>query len=551
MHGTLAEGVLPGLLRHVYVGRKTGVLHFTRGDERRSVRVQRGHVIHADTNVREERLGETLVRHGILTSAQLAAATETMARDHERLGPALIHIGAITRDGLEAALALHVREILTKVFTWSDGTYAFEEGEIEAPVAGEATLAVSTGELILEAVRRMQDPTAIRRALGNTERVLIPTTDAFFRFQRISLTPTDGYVLSRVDGTISAREVLQLIPLPPEEVERTLFGLLCVGLLEYLPMPARAGAGARTRPGEDQPSQTSQPSQPSQPAAALPVARPAAERIGKYDVVRLLGKGSMGMVYLAHDTVLERDVALKLMVSHVADDPELKARFEREAKSVARLAHPNIVTVFDLGTHTDGSHYIAMELLKGQDLRQALRVGARPTLERKISVLLQVLAGLGHAHREGIIHRDIKPANVFICEDGVVKLTDFGVARLASAAMTATGRVVGTANYMSPEQAQGAKVDTRSDLFSVGCMLYEMLTGKQPFHAENMMATLYRIIHEDPDLQAVPSGMGYGPLLPILHKSLAREVDSRYQTAADFAAALREYARAYNLSVPA
>jgi len=159
-------------------------------------------------------------------------------------------------------------------------------------------------------------------------------------------------------------------------------------------------------------------------------------RIGKYDILRPLGRGAMGVVYLAHDTVLERDVALKVMAAQIADDATLKGRFEREAKAVAKMTHPNVVTVFDLGYHTDGSPFIAMELLKGQDLHTALRQGEGMSLERKVAVIVEVLAGLAHAHQAGIVHRDIKPANIFINTDGSVKIMDFGVARLTSAAMT-------------------------------------------------------------------------------------------------------------------
>ena len=160
-----------------------------------------------------------------------------------------------------------------------------------------------------------------------------------------------------------------------------------------------------------------------------PILKELTGRIGKYEIVRPLGKGAMGQVYLAHDTVLDRDVALKVMVAQIADDPELKARFEREARAVAKMTHPNVVTVFDLGSHTDGSPYIAMELLKGQDLQKAMRQTPPMTLERKVAIIVQVLAGLAHAHQAGIVHRDIKPANIFIQDDGSVKIMDFGVAR--------------------------------------------------------------------------------------------------------------------------
>jgi serine/threonine-protein kinase len=267
-------------------------------------------------------------------------------------------------------------------------------------------------------------------------------------------------------------------------------------------------------------------------------------RIGKYEILRVVGRGAMGVVYLAHDTVLERDVALKLMAS-TADDPATTERFTREAKAVAKMTHPNVVTVFDLGSHTDGSPFIAMELLKGHDLQRALRTPPALSLERKLSVLVQVLAGLDHAHQAGIIHRDVKPANIFLCADGTVKIMDFGVARLVTGSMTGTGNIVGTADYMSPEQVKGAKVDGRSDLFSVGAMLYELLTGRRPFHSDNLMAIFYKITHEEPDYDVLPQGGDAAGLLPILKRAMSKELDARYQTAREMAFDLRDYLRGH------
>jgi tetratricopeptide (TPR) repeat protein len=186
-----------------------------------------------------------------------------------------------------------------------------------------------------------------------------------------------------------------------------------------------------------------------------------------------------------------------------------------------------------------------MEYLKGQDLQKAARQGPPLTLERKVAIIVQVLAGLAPAHALGIVHRDIKPANVFIQEDGSAKIMDFGVARLATATMTGTGSIVGTADYMSPEQVKGAPVDGRSDLFSVGCMLFELVTGRRPFHSDNLMAIFYKITHDEASFDLVPKGEEHDALLPILKKALAKDVDQRFQTANEFAADLREWLRAH------
>jgi tRNA A-37 threonylcarbamoyl transferase component Bud32 len=283
--------------------------------------------------------------------------------------------------------------------------------------------------------------------------------------------------------------------------------------------------------------------EPADPST--PVIKELTGRIGRYEIARSLGKGAMGQVYLAHDTVLDRDVALKVMAAQVADDPELKTRFEREARAAAKLKHRNVVTVFDLGNLPDGSPYIAMEYLEGKDLQKSMRQTPSMTLERKVAIIVQVLSGLAAAHDKDIVHRDIKPANIFIQEDGSVKIMDFGVARLTTASMTGTGNIVGTADYMSPEQVRGEKVEPRSDLFSVGCMLFELVTGRRPFHADNLMAIFYKITHDEANFDLIPQGAEYDALMPILRKALARDQYQRYQTAFDFAVDLREWLRAH------
>ena len=271
--------------------------------------------------------------------------------------------------------------------------------------------------------------------------------------------------------------------------------------------------------------------------AALPT------HIGKYDVVRVLGRGAMGVVYHAHDPLLDRDVALKVMLPQTAADPDQKARFEREARAAAKIVHRNVLTVFDLGYHQDGSPYIAMEMLKGKDLLQTMREDAPLPLDQKLNVIVQLLDGLAHAHEVGVIHRDIKPANVFLAADGTVKIMDFGVARFTMSAATNTGMVMGTPDYMSPEQVQGGKLDGRTDLWSVGCMLHELITGARPFAAESLMTIFYRITHEAPSPD-LPSGAQYDPLRHVVKRALARDVNQRYATAAEFAAELRQILKA-------
>src|SRR5262249_40520270 len=208
-------------------------------------------------------------------------------------------------------------------------------------------------------------------------------------------------------------------------------------------------------------------------------------QIGRFRVLDLVGEGAMGVVFRGRDESLDRDVALKVMRAQAAAEED-RERFLREARAVARLQHPNIVTVYELGEH-EGSPFIAMELLEGVDLQRAIEGGLRPSRRVTLPVVLQLLAGLGHAHDNGIVHRDVKPSNLFLPRGRPAKITDFGVARLGGG--TATSSVmVGTPNYMSPEQVQARPLDGRSDLFSAGLILFELVTGEKAYHGDSAVS---------------------------------------------------------------
>ncbi len=266
--------------------------------------------------------------------------------------------------------------------------------------------------------------------------------------------------------------------------------------------------------------------------------------LGKYQIRQELGKGAMGVVYLGFDPGLEREVALKVMASAILSDNELKERFEREAKSVARLQHPNIVTVYDLGYDAQGAPYIAMEYLKGQDLENRIRRDPL-TFREKLDVVGQTCRGLAHAHKNGIVHRDIKPANVFITEGGEAKIMDFGVARWQASSHTQTGAVLGTADYMSPEQIRGQKVDGRSDIFSVGVILYRLLTNKKPFAAENIQSVFFKVLNQEPPELVLPDGNSMPELQAIVDKALSKDAEERYAGADDLADDIRDLVAMY------
>jgi curved DNA-binding protein CbpA len=246
MQGSLSQGVLPGVLREIYVERRSGLLHFVHGEARYSVRFVNGSIVHAQSNVPQARLGEIMVGQGLLSQADLARAQATVARTKRRMGEVLVGMGVLNWERLGDALALQVRELLLQVFSWTEGRYEFEP---RAEAVDHATLKLSTGDMILEAVRRVSGAPAVRHGLGDLERTLILSTDPLLRFQRLTLSAADGYVLSRVDGLSTAREIVAMIPLPAEEVERSLLGLLSTGLVEYLTprahTPVDAGATPR------------------------------------------------------------------------------------------------------------------------------------------------------------------------------------------------------------------------------------------------------------------------------------------------------------------
>jgi eukaryotic-like serine/threonine-protein kinase len=263
----------------------------------------------------------------------------------------------------------------------------------------------------------------------------------------------------------------------------------------------------------------------------------APTKIGKYDIIEVLGRGGMGVVYKAKDPHLGRLVAIK-MTGGVGENPELVSRFFREAQSTASLQHPNIVTVYELGDWS-GNPYLVMEYLEGHSL-DAMIGSKRPlNIIEQLDIMLAVCRGLDYAHQRKIIHRDIKPANIVVLRDGSVKLVDFGIAHIVGRKLTLPGQVIGSFNYMSPEQINSKPIDTRTDIFSAGIVLYQLLTKALPFQAENTAATLMKIVHEAPPPLAQFLNVYPPELETIIQRALAKDREERYQTIEEFAADLR------------
>src|SRR5436305_2193445 len=255
----------------------------------------------------------------------------------------------------------------------------------------------------------------------------------------------------------------------------------------------------------------------------------------RYEVEELVGAGGMSSVYRAHDRLLDRKVALKVMHSHYGEDPEYVERFRREARSVAALSHPNIVTVIDRGDH-DGRQFLVFEYIEGENLKRLIERRGPGPVATALELAMQIARGLSFAHQQGLIHRDVKPQNILLNGDGRAKVTDFGIARSLDVqhGMTQTGTVLGTSDYIAPEQAQGQRVDEHTDVYSLGVVMYELLTSEVPFPGENFVAVAMRHINEPPPLIRDKRPDVPPRVEAAIQKAMAKDPADRFQTMADF-----------------
>ena len=276
------------------------------------------------------------------------------------------------------------------------------------------------------------------------------------------------------------------------------------------------------------------------------------ETLGRYKILSTIGQGAMGVVYKAVDPMIDRTVAIKTvnLSLNKDDQAEYEARFQQEIKAAGRLNHPNIVTIYDVGRN-ENMAYMAMEFLEGKELKDILATGERPTVTSTVDWISQVAQGLSAAHENDIIHRDVKPSNIMIVRGGLAKITDFGIARMtASAVKTMTGLILGSPRYMSPEQVIGRTLDHRTDIFSLGVVLYETLTGAPPFDGDNVNAIMYATVNHAPAAPSSTNADVPTMLDLIVAKALAKTVDERYQTMREFAQDLNEVKRQLASSAP-
>jgi serine/threonine-protein kinase len=271
------------------------------------------------------------------------------------------------------------------------------------------------------------------------------------------------------------------------------------------------------------------------------------QRLGSYQVIAEIGRGGMGVVYRAVDPIIQRDVALKVIRLQEILDPEQRAahreRLFREARSAGILSHPAIVTVYQVGEENEVA-YIAMEFVNGPTLDQLLTAEPRPKPKHIFAVLRPVATALDYAHRRGVVHRDIKPSNIMVGEGGAVKITDFGVAKIAASTATRTGMRVGTPFYMSPEQVQGRPVDGRTDQYSLAITAYQMFTGERPYKADTLPTLMYKILSEQPEIPTLLArNVGEGIGL-VLYRALSKNPEARFASCTEFVAALESNALA-------
>lgn len=269
----------------------------------------------------------------------------------------------------------------------------------------------------------------------------------------------------------------------------------------------------------------------------------ALTKAGRYQIVSELGRGSMGIVYRGFDPIINRTVAIKTMLTEGLSPQEFqeyKARFQREAQAAGILAHPNIITIYDFGEDA-GILYLAMEFLEGKSLEKVVQEQNVLPVETILPIYDQACGALDHAHVHKIVHRDIKPANIMILQNGTVKVTDFGIAKMMSTGMTQAGMILGTPNYMSPEQVKGRQIDGRSDIFSLGVILYELITGEKPFFGQNITTVIYKIVNENPISPRELDSTIHPGLSFVISKALAKSPDERYQTCRELAEDLKNY----------
>jgi serine/threonine protein kinase len=550
--GSLSDVTAAGLIREIHAGRKSGVLHLTRAGVSKRLYFKAGSIILAGSDRPEDRLGQALVRARMIQEADLERALAIVETSSRTLGEAIVEMGLLRPEQVQSEAARRTRLLVESVLDWDSGDYAFDEREER--LEGELLSQISVPDALLEGMRGVRSDNVVRLLLGEGKAVFHRPQHAPGTLPALRLNSCEEWVLEQANGVSSAAQIAARCPMGEDEALRSICGLFLAGVFEAGPPPASATvARAPDSPSGEKGAGTNLwaaleaertdtggfGGQSTRSSFRLPQA------LGRYVVERAIGRGSMGAVLLARDPAIDRQVAVKLIQTSVQLTPpeweKYKERFYREARAAGKLLHQGIVTIFDVGHTVEGIPFIVMEYVEGRTLA-ALAEEKELSLEEVLRLAGQCLEALEYAHAQGVVHRDLKPANIMITADGRPKIMDFGVAHVVGSQMTQADEILGSPQFMAPEQLGKGKIDQRTDLFAFGIVLYWMLTGRLPFTGDSFAAIALAILSERPvgpkDLkQNVPRALGN-----IVLRCLEKDPAKRFPNAGQLRKALRSVA---------
>lgn len=527
MRGSLTTDELARVLRGLAASRKEGILHLSSDGVSKRIYIAEGSIIFAGSDDEGERLGEILVRAGRLERTDLELALKVMTETGESLGKTVTEMGFIAPADMAAHALERTKSIIRSLFACSSGTFYFEERA--TGVSDDKALELSIHETILEAARSIQDPELVRQGLGDLTAVLRQPPNPLVPYEEGNLSSSVEWILFQANGVSTMKEIVQNSPLDEDKTLLSIYALVLAGILE-VENPERARAASTTKVTFGRHGSPPRSVSSNSGTDGFP------QKFGRYEVERLLGRGAMGAVYQGRDPAIDRTVAIKLVQTAVQLSPseleKYRERFYREAKAAGKLLHPGIVTVFDVGHTSEEIPFIVMEYVEGRTLYEILK-DENLEADEVQRLAVEILEALAFAHSRGIVHRDVKPANVLVTEDRRIKIMDFGIAHVVGSELTQAEDILGSPNYMAPEQLSKGTIDPRTDLFAFGVMLYRMLTGRLPFVGDSFAAIAQAILSEEP-----PPPSSVDPAIPdyLSHavvRCLAKDPDSRFATADD------------------
>ena len=550
--GSLAQLTAASIIRNLHSGRKSGVLHLTREGVSKRLYFRAGSIVLAGSDLPEDRLGQALLRAGMIREADLERALSVVETTDRTIGETIVAMGLLRPDQVQAEAARRTKLIVESVLDWESGEYAFEERDER--LAGELLSQVDVPQTLLEAFRGARSGDVVRKLLGGGKAVMhrqepLPATLAPLR-----LTPTEEWVLAQANGVSSAAEIAAQCPMGEDEALRSICGLFLAGVFEPGPPQAPSTATrALASPSEEAGAGThlwaaleAERANASGFGGQATLSSRLPDALGRYVVEEAIGRGSMGAVLLARDPAIDRRVAVKLIQTSVQLTPaeweKYKERFYREARAAGKLLHQGIVAIFDVGHTVEGIPFIVMEYVEGRTLA-AYAEGTELPLAEVLRLAGLCLEALEYAHAQGVVHRDLKPANIMITADGRPKIMDFGVAHVVGSQMTQADEILGSPQFMAPEQLGKGKVDQRTDLFAFGVVLYWMLTGRLPFTGDSFAAIAQAVLSESPvspkELKrTTPRALGQ-----IVLRCLEKNPAKRFASAGELRAALRSVER--------